>query len=152
MGWESEGLSITCNVTLAGTLTRSLFNAVAGTQFGSLTRTVGRSGCSGGEYQLLYPIPLTLERLLPQEGRIIGVLARLNGGGVLIEDGTFARCLYGLASGILISIQAERTTLRFLGEALRLVTRLPGSIICPAAIRPTGSLTITPTQEVAYLP
>ena len=148
------GTAIRCNVTLRGTITRALVGVGTGETLGTIREST-ISGCSGGLFTLLLPIPLKIPQVLLVRGEtLVGVLILLESTGVLIE--AIQRCLYGTRLGVLVGIVSEEPGLvtsevRWLTNGIPLIRNL-GITACVLAASTSGTFTLTPTQSVTYLP
>jgi hypothetical protein len=153
----SEG-SISCTVTLAGTLERSLVSTASGTRFGTITEA-RTAACEGGSIRILIGNPLRVFRFLfnLERERLLGVLFRIEEFGVLIERLLgFQRCLFGVVAPVLLGIEhheeGEYTVeLTFLNEPPLELFRNLGASGCPPTLRILGRLRLTPQQQVIYL-
>lgn len=164
-----SGVSISCNWTLRGTLSRALIPKTRGAQFGSLT-AARIANCEGGSFE----IPLIDERTrawpLEYEA-ILGTLPNSVTGLLLLIEGfnlklniffEILNCLYqGNLGALLPTTLNEREdgrgrpavyTLglaRVLAERSRLVV---GEVGCPSEVGYRGSFATTPTQQFRRLP
>jgi hypothetical protein len=150
---ELEGLRVTCNVTLLGTLTSSLVGVARETTIGGLTES-RTEGCSfGASVRVLTPRAIVSPVILiTGEGAVVGVLALIEHFGVLVRDILGRACLYGGDVGILIGSSEEEVAIVEVLEETSLVrvTTLSGS--CPLVMPWSASLTMRPGQRVVYLP
>ncbi len=138
---ETGENTVRCNMTLTGTLTERAVEASPGVQVGEIRETIV-AGCEGGTVRVLRPTyPLEFVRLLAPTGVLVGT----EEFGVLVETGPFSRCLYSARLGLLISA-AEIEWL--LEPRLRFVRSLPGSIRCALEATLSGSLSMSPRQEI----
>jgi hypothetical protein len=155
-GWfasQIEGITIRCNVTLIATLTSRLVTVARETAIGSLTE--GRSeSCSGATtINILTPkVIVNPVLLITPEGSVVGVLARIENFGILVERVLgISSCLYGSEIGILIGSEERATRVELLEEtSLLLVRTLSG--FCPLSAPWRAELTMSPGQRVIYLP
>lgn len=149
----TEG-SIRCNLTFTGTLTRSLVSTVAGTQFGSITG--GRTECEAGvTIRPLLPASLNIAQILinAERTRLIGILFNIENIGLLIESLLLIRqCLFGPTAPMLIEVRSGLAgEIRPLASpSFRLLQNLNGGT-CPLTATMSGTLRMSPTQEVIYL-
>jgi hypothetical protein len=150
--------SVRCNVTLTGTLTRTLVAARAESTLGSIT-AARTAECTNGRLTFLIPASINFARWLILLGteRIIGLLVWLRNFGILKEE-TFSRCLFGPRVELLIGIERinepepyytlEVTPLnRSIIELFRAL-----SLGCPAeGASLSGTMRLVPTQTLVLL-
>jgi hypothetical protein len=133
---------IRCNVTFAGTLTERLVEATSGVQVGAITGTT-MGTCEGGRLTWLRPAyPLRFVSLLRPAA---GVLATSEELGILEENIFAENCLFGALMGFLIGPES----LTILSEPLlRLARSLEGSLFCQLNASITGTLAMSPRQQL----
>jgi hypothetical protein len=155
-GWfasQMEGVTIRCNVTLTATVTSTLVTVARETVIGSLTEGASES-CSGATtINILHPRAIVNPVILiTPEGTVVGVLARIENFGILVERVLgISSCLYGSEIGLLIGSEERATRVELLEEtSLLLVRTLSG--FCPLAAPWSAELTMSPGQRVIYLP
>lgn len=175
---ESGGLTISCNLTLRGTLSTTLVSSLERNAIGSVT-AVTWSGCSGGEVRsvLNTPWPITIVGFLQAEARgvcnvlktigeankeaLCGVLLQITKTSFLLSAlGGFVECLYGGTTEsvtVLAPLTKVRgTTSSYTLGALTIIAgrntfrRVSGS--CGATGTMTGSFNAaSPTQTATAL-
>jgi hypothetical protein len=148
--FSGTGVTITCNLTLRGTVTSARVPKVSGTSYGEITSvTIGR--CTGGSAAVLsLPWKITYNGILgtlPE--RVTGVSLTANGTGFKL---TFSgiECLYGGNVSTLLAVTGTNPYTTGLyavpsGSSLPLVS---GSFLCPRSGSMTGTFGISPTQTV----
>ena len=145
---ELEGVQVTCNVTLNGTLTSTLVPVARESRIGSITESRAE-GCNlGVTLRILTPRAVVNPVILIIEPEVVtGVLAKIENFGILISELFGRACLYGGEIGVLIGSESRATVVQVLNEtALLRVTTLGG--LCPASMPWSASLRISPTQRV----
>jgi hypothetical protein len=148
--FTSNGITITCPLTIRGTVTSARVPKVAGTSYGEITSvTVGR--CSGGTASVLgLPWPVTYNAILGvlPEG-VTGVSLTVERTGFLLNT-IGLECLYGGTITSLLAVTGANPYTSGLyevppGSSAPLVR---GSFLCPRSGTMTGTFGITPTQTV----
>jgi hypothetical protein len=148
--FSSNGITITCPLTLRGTVTSNRVPKVAGTSYGEVTSvTVGR--CSGGTARVLnLPWPVTYNAILGTlpEG-VTGVSLTVERTGFLLNT-IGLECLYG---GTITSLLAVTGTNPYTSGLYEIppgssAPFVRGSFLCPRTGTMTGTFAISPTQTV----
>jgi hypothetical protein len=148
--FSGSGVTITCNLTLSGTVTSARVPKVAGTSYGEITSvTIGR--CSGGSAAVLnLPWPVTYNAILGTlpEG-VTGVSLTANGTGFAM---TFSgiQCLYGGNLTTLLAVTGRNpyTTGLYTVPSNSSLPLLSGGFLCPRSGSMSGTFGISPTQTV----
>lgn len=149
----AETLSVRCQVTLSGSLNTGSLAVTRGTQWGSVSR-FSATGCSGGELRTALSLPWPLRfRSVPAEYPTEARSVTLDLSGAALQ-GTFSglTCLYSGTVGQQIGLSPERTYEEawstgsdtiLAEERMSLV-----SGICPSTARMSGTLSLTPQQQM----
>jgi hypothetical protein len=148
--FSGSGISISCNLTLRGTVTSARVPKVVGTSYGEITSvSIGR--CSGGTAAVLgLPWPVVYDAILgtlPEA--VTGVSLTVQRTGFLLT--TFGlECLYGGSLTSLLAVTGRNPYTSGLyavppGSSAPLVR---GSFLCPSTGSMSGTFGITPTQTV----
>jgi len=148
--FSGSGITITCNLTIRGTVTSARVPKVVGTSYGEITSvSVGR--CSGGTAAVLgLPWPVVYNGILGTlPNAVTGVSLTVQRTGFLLT--TFGlECLYG---GSLTSLLAVTGTNPYTSGLYAIppgssAPFVRGSIFCPRTGSMSGTFGITPTQTV----
>ncbi|MBS1870771.1 MAG: hypothetical protein JSS99_14040 [Actinobacteria bacterium] len=149
----AEVLSMRCPVTLSGSFATGSLAATRGTQWGSVSRFTW-TRCSGGELNAALSLPWPFRfRSFPAEYPAEARSVTLDLGGVALQGTLFSTCLYSGTVGQQIGLSPEGE----LEEAWRTgsVTELAEERLslvsgagCPSTARVSGTLTLTPQQNV----
>jgi hypothetical protein len=148
--FSGSGITITCNLTLRGTVTSARVPKVAGTSYGEITSvTVGR--CSGGTASALgLPWPVVYNAILGTlpEG-VTGVSLTLQRAGFLMNT-IGLECLYGGSVTSLLAVTGTNpyTTGLYAVPTGSSVPLVRGSFLCPRSGSMSGTFGISPTQTV----
>ncbi|HEX4804591.1 MAG TPA: hypothetical protein VFU94_01715 [Conexibacter sp.] len=151
--FSSNGITITCNLTLRGTVTSSRVPKVAGTSYGAITAvSIGR--CSGGTAAVLgLPWPVTYDAILGTlpEG-VTGVQLTIERTGFALNT-LGLECLYGgtLTSLLAVTGRNPYTTGLYAIPSGSSVPLVRGGILCPTTGTMTGTFGISPTQTVTRI-
>jgi hypothetical protein len=150
--FSGSGISITCNLTLRGTVTSSVVEKRAGASYGAITSvTVGT--CSGGSAVVLgLPWPVTYNSILGSlPDRVTAVSLTINDTGFSV---TFSgiTCLYGGDATSLLSVTGRNpyTTTLYAVPSNRMGL-VRGSFLCPSSGSMSGTFAISPTQTVTRI-
>jgi len=150
--FSGSGITITCPVTLSGTVTSAVVEKRSGATYGAVTSVrIGR--CSGGTVAVLnLPWSVTYDSILGTlPSAVTGVALTVNGTGVAL---TFSgiTCLYGGTVSSLLAVTGSnpyRTTLYTLpANSIPLVS---GGFLCPRSGSMSGTFAISPTQTVTRI-
>jgi hypothetical protein len=148
--FSGSGITITCNLTIRGSVTSARVPKVAGTSYGEITSvSVGR--CSGGSASVLgLPWPVVYNAILGTlpEG-VTGVSLTVQRTGFLL-NAIGLECLYGGSLTTLLAVTGTNPYTSGLyavppGSSAPLVS---GSFLCPRSGSMTGTFGISPTQTV----
>jgi hypothetical protein len=144
---EALGLRTTCNLTMSGTLERSV-TMTPGTSMGAISSSTTEA-CSPWRVVTLTPQLWGYTRLLGQPQTITGILSNPRTSGILIQSGENG-CLYFIEYGILIGVNAQHLTteVTILEAQSRLSRTLAGTCLLGTL---SLSLTFGPTQRVAVI-
>jgi hypothetical protein len=151
--FSGNGITITCNVTLRGTVTSNRVPKVAGTSYGEITAvTIGR--CSGGSASVLgLPWPVTYNAILGTlpEG-VTGVSLTVARTGFLMNT-IGLECLYGGSVTSLLAVTGTNpyTTGLYAIPSESTVPLVRGSFLCPTRGTMSGTFGISPTQTVTRI-
>jgi hypothetical protein len=148
--FSGSGITITCPLTLRGTVTSARVPKVAGTSYGEITSvTVGR--CSGGSVSVLgLPWPVVYNAILGTlPNAVTGVSLTVNRTGFLF-NALGLECLYGGSITSLLAVTGSNPYTSGLyaippGSSAPFVR---GSFFCPRTGSVSGTFGITPTQTV----
>jgi len=148
--FSSNGIAITCNLTIRGTVTSARVPKVAGTSYGEITSvSVGR--CSGGTASVLgLPWPVVYNAILgalPEA--VTGVSLTIQRTGFLLNT-IGLECLYGGSVTSLLAVTGTNpyTSGLYAIPSGSSVPFVRGSFLCPRTGSMTGTFGISPTQTV----
>jgi hypothetical protein len=148
--FSGSGITITCPLTLSGTVTSARVPKVAGTSYGEVTSvTVGR--CSGGTAAVLgLPWPVVYNAILgalPEA--VTGVSLTVQRTGFLLRT-LGLECLYGGNLTTLLAVTGTNpyTTGLYAVPPGSSAPFVRGSVFCPRTGTMSGTFGITPTQTV----
>lgn len=148
--FSGSGITITCNLTIRGTVTSARVPKVSGTSYGEITSvSVGR--CSGGTASVLgLPWPVVYNSILgtlPEA--VTGVSLTLQRTGFLM-NAIGLECLYGGSITSLLAVTGRNpyTTGLYAIPAGSSAPFVRGSAFCPRTGSMTGTFGISPTQTV----
>jgi hypothetical protein len=150
--FSGSGITITCNLTLSGTVTSAVVEKRAGTSYGSVTSVrIGR--CTGGTAAVLgLPWSVTYNAILGTlPSAVTGLELTVNGTGFAL---TFSgiTCLYGGNVSSLLAVSGSNpytTTLYALPS--NSVPLVSGIFLCPRSGSMSGTFGISPTQTVTRI-
>ncbi|MGN6188150.1 MAG: hypothetical protein ACTHOE_04575 [Conexibacter sp.] len=151
--FSGNGITITCNLTLRGTVTSARVPKVAGTSYGEITSvTIGR--CSGGTASVLgLPWPVVYNAILGTlpEG-VTGVSLTIQRTGFLLNT-IGLECLYGGSVTSLLGVTGRNpyTTGLYAIPSGSSVPFVRGSFLCPRTGTMTGTFGLSPTQTVTRI-
>ncbi|HEU4703412.1 MAG TPA: hypothetical protein VFS37_13095 [Conexibacter sp.] len=150
VAFSGGGITISCPLTLSGTVTSARVPKVSGTSYGEITSvTIGR--CSGGSASVLsLPWPVTYNAILGSlPNAVTGVsLTATRLGFQLTALGI--SCLYGGSVATLLAVTGTNpyTTGLYAVPAGSSAPFVSGSFLCPRTGTMTGTFGITPQQTV----
>lgn len=151
--FSSNGITITCNLTLRGTVTSARVPKVAGTSYGEITSvSIGR--CSGGTASVLgLPWPVVYNSILGTlpEG-VTGVSLTVQRTGFLLNT-IGLECLYGGSVSSLLAVTGTNpyTTGLYAIPSGSSVPFVRGSFLCPTTGSMSGTFGISPQQTVTRI-
>lgn len=148
--FSGSGITITCPLTLSGTVTSARVPKVSGTSYGEVTSvTIGR--CTGGTASVLsLPWPITYNAILGTlPNAVTGVALTVNRLGFQLSA-LGITCLYGGNIATLLAVTGTNpyTTGLYAVPAGSSAPFVSGSFLCPRTGTMTGTFGITPTQTV----
>jgi hypothetical protein len=151
--FSGSGITITCPLTLRGTVTSRRVPKVAGTSYGEVTSVnIGR--CSGGTASVLnLPWPVTYNAILGSlPNAVTGVSLTANGTGFQLSVSGI-NCLYGGNITTLLAVTGTNpyTTGLYEIPSGSGAPFVRGSFLCPRTGTMTGTFGITPTQTVTRI-
>lgn len=151
--FSSNGITITCNLTLRGTVTSARVPKVAGTSYGEITSvSIGR--CSGGTAVVLnLPWPVTYNSILGSlPERVTGVSLTVSGTGFKLTT-LGLECLYGGSVTSLLAVTGSNpyTTGLYAIPSGSSVPFVSGSPLCPRTGSMNGTFGISPQQTVTRI-
>lgn len=151
--FSGSGITITCNLTLRGTVTSARVPKVAGTSYGEITSvSVGR--CTGGTASVLnLPWPVVYNSILGSlpEG-VTGVSLTVQRAGFKLNS-LGLECLYGGSLTSLLAVTGSNpyTTGLYAIPSGSSVPFVSGSPLCPRTGSMSGTFGISPTQTVTRI-
>lgn len=151
--FSGSGITITCPLTLRGTVTSARVPKVAGTSYGEVTSvSIGR--CSGGTAAVLgLPWPVVYNAILGTlPNAVTGVSLTVNRTGFLL-NAIGIECLYGGSITTLLAVTGTNpyTTGLYEIPAGSSAPFVRGSFFCPRTGSMTGTFGISPTQTVTRI-
>ena len=151
--FSGGGITITCPLTLRGTVTSARVPKVSGTSYGEITSvTIGR--CSGGTASVLnLPWPITYNAILGTlPNAVTGVALTASRLGFQLSA-IGITCLYGGSVATLLAVTGMNpyTTGLYAVPAGSSAPFVSGSFLCPRSGTMTGTFGITPQQTVTRI-
>jgi hypothetical protein len=150
--FSGSGITITCELTLSGTVTSRVVEKRAGASYGAVTSvSIGR--CSGGSAAVSgLPWPVTYNAIL---GSLPDGVTAVS---LTVNDASFAltfsgiTCTYGGDVTSLLSVSGRNpyTTTLYAIPSNR-VPLVRGSFLCPSTGSMSGTFAISPTQTVTRI-